>query len=366
MMALMLTALVAAQQASAKAVPTGYRIEEGNWGGGSYNEESGAFAFCFIGTKTKSGNRIAVFLLSDATLWLSIANDSWSLAPGDIYGGRVEADTTRRYISGVVKMNSVVYDFQQDPAFFDAMRNGEELLFLGSVGQISISLRPDTFGALTALEACLAKHTGLDLQGRLVSGGAQNGGNPFAGSAATAPAPGSGGGASSQNPFAFSAPVPAPAPSTQSAVAPDADSIAELRGLLMQAGYPNPQMVDLRDNEGDFLFGWTSAGTDLIGFLAGGLPQDGDYRAALDAETRSLRADCGARGQTIYDPATETYEGKPVYSGRVDCGDDAFAIYFVIVAMDRTVLKFYHVADRGSMAMGQQVNANLRNRLREP
>jgi hypothetical protein len=356
-------ALTTVEEAWAKAVPTGYEIEEGNWGGGSYNREDGLFAFCFVGTQTKSGNRIGVFLLSDATLWLTVKNDGWRLSAEERYPASVEADNTRRQVDGEVEAGAITFDLHQDPAFFNALRNGEELRFVGASGTVGITLRPDTFGAMTALERCLAEHTGLNLQGRAVSGGAQSG-IPSGGSTATTLAPTTGEKTSSQNPFASSAPSPAPAPST-GASAGLAEVSGELRGLLMQAGYPSPQMVDLRGGEGDFVLGWTSASTNLHGFMAVGELQVGDYREELDAETRTLRADCGASGQTIFDPQIETYEGRPVYSGRVDCGDDAFAIYFVVVVMDESVLKFYHVADRDSMAMGQQVNANLRARLRE-
>ena len=369
-LALALSVLVAlSADAAAKAVPTGYRIEEGNWGGGGYNDEDGGFAFCFIGTQTADGNRYGVFLLSDASLWLTLMNDSWTLSPDKSYPASVEADHTRRQVDGEVKMDAIVFDLHQDPGFFNAMRHGEELRFVGASSTIGITLRPDTFDALTALEVCLAKHAGLNLQGKWAAPGSspfdspQTSDSPLGSSTAASPAPSAGGQASSENPFASAGSAPALAPMT----APGSGSNGDVNGdalanlvlkAISSAGYPSPE---LQTSDGGY--SWTSAKTGVIGTFLVNDPRN--FPEAYVEKMESLGEDCGPTLRLSYDTVLTTRSGREVYGATLQCSAKNYQVHQATLVDSSVALMFFHVSTTADAPFAARINKKLRDYLRD-
>jgi hypothetical protein len=325
--------------------------EDPLWQGRAVDED-GRFSYCVVSGSIGYGTRASFFVFSpDAALAFALFNDAWTTTPGVRTAVTVQVDQEiSRRIQAEQGDQLIVFELGTDPDFFTAMRYGKRLHVIGAQDTVTIELT--STAGIGWLEDCFTANSGLDLSGEPRSGG---GGNPFAigsGSGGQAPAP------STENPFA---PAPSPAPSPGGSAGGD---IAQLRDLLIQMGYPSPEIGDVSDQEIGFAYGWVSDRTDLVGFLAID-PPDSDIRQHLIQDIAALSEICGGRGgQPLYDTILTSASGDTIYSGRADCGGEQGAIFFVATASAESVLMFMHIAGPGELGLALQINANIRTYLR--
>lgn len=319
-------------------------FDDSQWVGETVVKD-GRFSHCFI-VADVGGTVLSMLLFSDAALVLALSNPDWIVATGTRSSATFQVDQTltRSLLSENID-GIFAFEVGRDPELVEAMRYGKRLYVLGLQDTLTVQL--SITAAVGWLEDCFTRNSGLDLSGRpRIAGGSPTGTNPFDG------------GSQPQAPKAPLSPTSKP------------DGLeARLRWLLAEIGYPNPEVVDQRQGGNSFLFTWSGGGTKVMGFLAGGLATPGTYKQQVADEAAELSANCGVGGKAgdiLYDLQTATPAGEPIYSGRIACGNDNAAIYFVVVADASTLLKFYHFAFGDDLALGQQLNANLRRRLQDP
>lgn len=316
-------------------------------------DEDGQFSYCVVSGPIGYGTRASFFVFApDAALAFALFNDAWTTTPGVRTAVTVQVDQEiSRKIQAEHGDQLIVFELGTDPDFFTALRYGQRLHVIGAQDTVTIELT--TTAGIGWLADCFTANSGLTLSGQPRGGAGNNGGgNPFAsGSGRQSPAP------STENPFA---PEPSPAPSPGGS----AGGVAQLRDLLIQMGYPLPEIGDVSDQGIGFAYGWVSERTDLVGFLAID-PPDSDIRQHLIEDIAALSEICGGRGgQPLYDTILTSASGDAIYSGRADCGGAQGAIFFAVIANAESVLMFMHIAGPNEVPLAQQINANIRNYLR--
>ena len=320
-------------------------------------DEGGHFSYCVVSGPIGEGTRAIFFLFApDATLAFALSNHAWTTTPGVRTAVTVQVDQEiSRRIQAEEGDQLVTFELGTDPDFFIAMRYGRRLHVIGAQDTVTIEL--SSTAAIGWLGDCFTDNSGRNLSGQPRSGGGgSEGGNPFVGG-------GDNGGLrpalSAENPFA-----PDPGAQSPATSGPASEDIAQLRDLLIQMGYPSPEIGDVSDQEIGFAYGWISERTDLVGFLAID-PPDSDIRQNLMQEIAELSEICGGQaGQPLYDTVITSVSGDTIYSGRADCGRQQGAVFFAVTANAEFVLMFMHIAGPREVPLANQINTNLRDYLR--
>lgn len=343
--------------AGAEDLVKGSDIVAGNWNGGAFVDETGAFLSCLVVARY-GAYTLGIALYRNAAIALFLDNDGWSVTKGSRNPVTVTIDgTSRRAVTAEgLGSNGYILEFGVDRPFLEALGRGRALDVVAGGGTIPFALTNGGATAARALEPCLQRYAGRDATG-----------NPGGGGTSTNPIePGKGpesrgapaAGTAEQNPFAPPAAGGAPQPSAAATTSSGMQAVIEvLRSALVASGYRSPAFTVL----GEGSVSWTSPYSGIVGlYNSMGPVPDGTVNGPQRALTGLQSDRCAAPRQLTWDQVSKV-EGTTIYGGRLSCGGGHNYVFFLAFEFPEGVGLMLHDVPGAELTFGQQLNANLRS-----